>query len=208
MLRFRPALILALGAAATLAACATPTPYRPAVGSGFSRTGFSDQQIEQNRFRVSFAGNSYTSRETVERFLLFRAAQLTLETGGDHFIMVDRDTDKQTRTYTTPGVGGFGGFGGFGGGWGFGGLGGPWGGWAPGWRFHGPGFGWRGWDPFWGDPFWGNNVDIRTVDRYEAIAEIVTGRGPKPPANVRAFDAHDVIERLGPTIRVPEDRRR
>jgi hypothetical protein len=202
MPRFRPALLSALAAATVLTACATPTPYRPAVGSGFNRTGFSDQQIEQNRFRVSFAGNSYTSRETVERYLLFRAAQLTLETGADHFILADRDTDKQTRTYTTPGFGG-----GFGGGFGWGGIGGPWGGWAPGWRYHGRGFGWRAWDPFWGDPFWGNNVDIRTVDRYEAIAEIVTGRGPKPRDNVRAFDARDVVDRIGPTVRFPEERR-
>jgi hypothetical protein len=172
------------------------------MGSGFNRTGFSDQQIEQNRFRVSFAGNSYTSRETVERYLLFRAAQLTLESGGDYFILADRDTDKQTRTYTTPGIGG-----GFGGGFGWGGIGGPWGGWAPGWRYYGRGFGWRAWDPFWGDPFWGNNIDIRTVDRYEAMAEIVTGRGPKPAGNVRAFDARDVVDRIGPTVRFPEDRR-
>ena len=202
MLRSRPALISALAAATLLSACATPTPYRPAMGSGFNRTGFSDQQIEQNRFRVSFAGNSYTSRETVERYLLFRAAQLTLESGGDYFILADRDTDKQTRTYTTPGIGG-----GFGGGFGWGGIGGPWGGWAPGWRYYGRGFGWRAWDPFWGDPFWGNNIDIRTVDRYEAMAEIVTGRGPKPAGNVRAFDARDVVDRIGPTVRFPEDRR-
>ena len=62
---------------------------------------------KRDRFRVSFAGNSFTSRETVERYLLFRAAELTVQNGFDHFILVDRDTDKQTRTYTTPG--GFGG---------------------------------------------------------------------------------------------------
>ena len=201
MLRFRPALMTALAGATLLAACATPTPYRPATGSGFNRTGFADQQIEQDRFRVSFAGNSLTDRETVERYLLFRAAQLTAEQGGDYFILADRDTDKQTRTYTTPGLG----YGGFGGGFGFGG--GPWGGWGPSWRYHGRGFGWRSWSPFYGDPFWGNNIDIRTVDRYEAIAEIVIGRGPKPANNVRAFDARDVIQRLGPTIREPEQRR-
>ena len=202
MLRFRPALISALAAATMLSACATPTPYRPATGYGFNRTGFADQQIERDRYRVSFAGNSYTSRETVERYLLFRAAQLTLDNGADYFILADRDTDKQTRTYTTPGIGG-----GFGGGFGYGGLGGPWGGWAPGWRYYGRGFGWRSWDPFFGDPFWGNNVDIRTVDRYEAVAEIVVGRGPKPRDNVRAFDARDVVDRIGPTVRFPDERR-
>ena len=199
VIRPRRALIAAALAGATLlAACATPTPYRPATGSGFNRTGFSDQQIESNRFRVAFAGNSLTSRETVERYLLFRAAEITLQSGNDYFVMADRDTDKQTRTYTTPGFGG-----GWGGGWG------GWGGyWGPRWNYYGRGFGWRGWDPLWGDPFWGNSVDIRTVDRYEAVAEIIVGRGRKPADNARAFDAHDVVARLGPSIVVPQDRPR
>ena len=195
------ALLAALAGATVLTACVGPTPYRPAVGQGYNRTGFSDQQVEADRFRVSFAGNSYTSRETVERYLLFRAAELTLQSGNDYFIMADRDTDKQTRTYTTPG--GFGG----------GGFGGPWGGysgfgyWGPSWRYYGRGFGWRGWDPFWGDPFWDRSVDVRTVERYEAMAEIVVGKGRKPANNVRAFDARSVVDRLGPTIQVPEERR-
>jgi hypothetical protein len=44
-----------------------------------ARAGYSDQQIESNRFRVSFAGNSLTARETVERYLLYRAAELTVQ---------------------------------------------------------------------------------------------------------------------------------
>jgi len=60
---------LALASASVLASCATPTPYQPASGSGAFRTGYWDEQIESDRFRVTFAGNSLTSRETVERFL-------------------------------------------------------------------------------------------------------------------------------------------
>ena len=52
-----------------LAACAAkPTPYQAAQG-GF---GYSEQQTEENRYRVSFAGNSATSRQTVEEYLLYR----------------------------------------------------------------------------------------------------------------------------------------
>ncbi len=184
--------------ALALAACATPTPYQPASGSGFYRNGYSDQQIEPNRYQVSFAGNSLTSRETVERYLLYRSAQLTLERGYDYFILADRDTNLRSRTYSTPGVGGFGG-------WGGGGFG--WGGWGPAWRYRSPAFGWRTWDPFWGDPFFDRSVDIRTVDKYEAMAEIVLGRGPKPSNNVRAFDARAVLQSLGPSVMEPEPRR-
>jgi hypothetical protein len=187
----RTRLVTALAGAALLSACATATTYHPATGSGFARTGFSDEQIEQNRFRVSFSGNSYTSRDTVERYLLFRAAELTISTGADYFIMVDRDTDKQTRTYASPSFGGYSGFGY----------------WGPSWRYRGRGFGWRTWDPFWGSPFWDRSVDVTTVDRYEAAAEIVTGHGPKPTDNVRAFDARAVVDRLGPQIQFPEQRK-
>ena len=190
-----PVLAALASGALVLSACATETAYRPATGTGYFRTGYSDRQVEPGRFLVSFGGNSYTARETVEQYLLFRAAELTVQNGGDYFVMVDRDTDRQTRTYTTPGIGG-----GFGGGWGrFGG-----GLWGPSWRYYGRGFGWRGWDPYWGDPFWDRSVDIRQVDRYEASAEIVIGKGPKPRDNVRAFDARAVMATIGPSIVVPK----
>lgn len=192
------------GGAMLLSACATETTYRPATGQGFYRTGYSDTRIESNRFRVTFAGNSVTDRDVVERYLLFRAAQLTLENGYDYFVMADRDTDRQARVYSTPG------FGGYGGGWGpgFGAYGG--GLWGPRWGFYGRGFGYRAWDPFWGGPWggWGGGSDIRTVDRYEASAEIVMFKGTPERGNVRAFNARSVVDTVGPTVRVPEDRGR
>jgi hypothetical protein len=185
-------LLMAASAAFALSACATETTYRPATGSGFARAGYSDRQIESNRFIVSFSGNSYTSRDTVERYLLFRAAELTIARGYDHFILVDRDTDRRTRTYATerPGAYGFGY--------------GAYGGWGPSWRYRGRGFGWRSWSPFYGDPFWDREIDIQTVDKFEANAEIVLGRGPKPADNVHAFDARAVVENIGPSVVMPK----
>jgi hypothetical protein len=181
----RGRLLAALGTGALLlAGCTGPTPYQPATGYGFNRTGYSDQRIEDNRYMVSFAGNSLTSRETVERYLLFRAAELTVQQGYDSFILVDRNTDRTTRTYVDRPFGP-----------------GPYGYWAPSWRLYGP-WGWRYYDPFWGDPFF-NDFDVRTVDRYMASAEIVMREGPPPQGDVHAFDAHAVIANLRPTIRVP-----
>ena len=198
MIRSGRGLLLAAAASGALlvSACVTETPYRPATGSGFNRTGFSERQVEANRFLVTFAGNTVTDRDSVDRYLLYRAAQLTLENGYDYFVTVDRQTDRQARTYSTPGAGAWGG-------WGYGGLGGFWG---PSWRYYGPRWGgWGGWGP-WGGGF--NDFDVRTVDRYEASAEIVMGKGTPPPGEVRAFNARDVIERLGPTIITPEQQRR
>jgi len=79
------------------AACASPTPYAPRE----SGEGYSEQQLERNRYRVSFAGNSITPRETVETYLLYRAAEITLESGHDYFRIVDRDTEKSTVYWNT-----------------------------------------------------------------------------------------------------------
>ena len=185
------ALALTVALAATLAGCATPTPYQPIV-PGKSSGGYSEVRIEPNRWRVTFAGNSLTSRETVEGYLLFRAAELTTQQGFDWFSIADRNTDRKSYTYVDPDP-----------------LYSPWYGagygfWRPSWRYWGAGPGWRSWDPYWGDPFWANSVDIRTVDKYEAAAEIFMGKGPKPANDPRAFDARQVVANLQPRIKYPE----
>ncbi len=94
MRRWRAAAVLAAGL--WLAGCAVPTPYQPAI-DGF---GYSEQQIEAARYRVTFAGNSVTPRESVENYVLYRAAQLTTEQGYDYFKMVKQDTEKSTSYYS------------------------------------------------------------------------------------------------------------
>lgn len=99
-------LIVALACAATLGACATATRYQPAQGN--DKHGYSEQKLENNRYRVSFSGNSETDRDTVQNYLLYRAAELTLAQGGDYFIVSNQDTDKninQTSVYTGTGFG-------------------------------------------------------------------------------------------------------
>ena len=75
-----------------MTACATATPYQPAVSD---RYGFEEQRIESNRVRITFRGNSVTDRETVETYLLYRAAELTLQNGQDYFIVANRDTEAR-----------------------------------------------------------------------------------------------------------------
>jgi len=186
-LKSRGLLLAAVASGLMLAGCATEATYHPATGSGFYRTGYSEKMIEPGRWQVTFSGNGYTSRDTVERYLLYRSAELTVQNGGDYFVLADRNTDKNTRTYVDQPFGP-----------------GPWGGWGPRWSFWGRGFGYHRWDPFFGDPFWGDDVDVRTIERYQATAEIVIGHGPKPDNDVHAFDAHKVVETLGPSIVMPK----
>ena len=193
-MKIRTAALLAataLAASLGLAACETATPYQPLAASNATTGGFSDQKLENDRVRVTFKGNSLTSRETVETYLLYRSAELTVQQGYDWFEMADRHTDRDRRTYYDPDP--------F-----YGRPGYAWGYWRPTWRYHGGGFGWRAWDPFWGDPFW--NDTYTTVDRFEAGAEIILHHGPKPEGEARAFDAHEVTANLGPKIVRPESR--
>jgi hypothetical protein len=191
MSKLSAAAAVALALAATLAGCATPTPYQPNIPGQKTSGGFSEQRIESNRYRVTFAGNSLTSRETVEGYLLFRAAELTVQQGYDWFNIVDRATQRDARTYIEPDP-----------------LYSPWYGpgyayWRPHWRYWGPGPGWHSWDPFWGGPFWADRVDVRTIEKFEASAEIFMGKGPKPAADPRAFEARQVIANLQPRIQYP-----
>jgi hypothetical protein len=174
--------IVAAASLAVLAACATATPYQPAGWDG-SRYGYFETPIEADRYRVNFSGNSLTDRQTVENYLLYRAAELTLQNGYDYFIVADRDTEARRR-YQSTGFSGpaFGGFYGYRSPWGF----------YPSYSFYNPAFGW--YDP-WG-PSWGyRDFDYREVTRYTATAEIKMGRGQIPP-DPNAFDARQVQANL------------
>jgi hypothetical protein len=165
--------------AALLAACATATPYQPADGD----YGFSEQQIENNRLRITFRGNTVTDRETVETYLLYRAAELTLQNGHDYFVVATRATEEHSRLQGTgPYYPGF----------------------AYSYRYFSPYRGWSPWyDPFWYDP-WASS-SYREVTRYEAVAEIAMYDGQKPADDANAFDAREVQAHLqGRIVRPPQ----
>jgi len=71
-----------------LGACTTPTPYQPATLPG--DLGYREQRVGDNRFRVSFLGNDLTDPETVDSYLLYRAAELTQQLGYDYFVVAAR----------------------------------------------------------------------------------------------------------------------
>lgn len=186
--RFLRPLLLAATAALALSACATVTPYGPA-GYG-SRYGYSDQRVDADRYRVSFSGNSVTSREQVEMALLLRAAEVTLESGGDWFSTVQRTTDRDVRysAMYDPWYGGYAPY------------------WGPSWRYYRGG----AWSPWgWGGPYgygYGGGYgygDVREIDRYEATTEILIGHGAKPVGDASAFDAREVVQNLGPRMPRP-----
>lgn len=164
--------MIAMLAALILAACVDPTPYQPKSRLG----GFSETRIEAGRYRVAFAGNSATDRQTVETSLLHRAAEVTLDAGGDWFEVVTQATERDREYVSTGPV-----------------FPGPFllrrGRYRHGFGYFGPRFA---------------TVETRPIDRYEAFAEIIVHQGAKPEDAALAYDARGVIEAIGPTLRRPE----
>ncbi|MEZ5933730.1 MAG: hypothetical protein R3F54_17620 [Alphaproteobacteria bacterium] len=168
--RWLPAVSLLL----LLAACAVETPYQPSEGA---RYGYSDQQIEENRYRVTFSGNPSTPRETVQNYLLYRAAELTVQSGFDYFTMVDQDVERSTRYYSQGYVDDFG-------------------------YYDFPYR--RNYRRFYRPSFYSTNA--YPVTEYASIADIVMGEGEKPADDPSAYDALDVLQRLQPLIRKDEEK--
>jgi len=82
--------------ALVLTGCATAYQRQGLTG------GYSDTQLGENIFQVSFRGNGYTSRERASDFSLLRSAELTLDRGFRYFVIVESEKDTKIGTYTTP----------------------------------------------------------------------------------------------------------
>jgi hypothetical protein len=167
----------AAGAACLLAGCMTPTPYAPRTTG--QATGYTDRALAHNRYRVTFTGNTVTPRETVESYLLLRAAEVTRAAGYTSFVFDTRNT-KAYHSYQEvpvgPGPDPF-----------FARRFGRWGGY---------GFGY-GFDPM---------VDVVVRTNYDAYAEIVLLTPEQAAREPRALNAQEVISRIGPEAVPPNPR--
>lgn len=167
---------------------ATPyQPYRAHSAAGI-HGGYSEQQLAPDRYLVRFHGNSLTSRDRVEGYMLYRAADLTVQKGFDWFIVLDRNTEHNVRTIVRPEP-----------------FYHPWYGpgyeaWRPNWDVYVPG---RGWHSTSGVDL-SQEFDVRHIEAFETTAEIQMQRAPMPANDLRAIDARKVLAELGPTIERPK----
>ena len=176
------AVAAALGSASLLGACMNATPYQSATAAD-NEFGYQSEQLAPDRFRISFSGNSVTSRDRVENYLLYRAAELTRQNGYDGFTVVRQSTDEDIDVEMVPTSTTYPGFG-------------------VGYNYYGAGYGWTSYDPYLGTPYPAQRLS--TSDRYQAYATIEMYRGAAPATATQAFDASDVLARLGDTIEEPE----
>lgn len=80
-----------LFSALLISACSTITPYQPLKHG----VGYSEQKLEANRYRISFDGNSFTERTTVQNYVLYRCAELTLAQGYDYFKVAAQSAEAE-----------------------------------------------------------------------------------------------------------------
>ncbi len=176
----------------TLSACSTATPYQPKTAGQAIFGGYSETRLAPDRYRVTFSGNDLTSRDTVEGYLLYRSAELTLADGYQGFSIVERNVERSVETHLEPDP-----------------FHRPWYGpayryWRPNWRYYQPSYGWRSWDPWLDPPFWDRSLTVHTDERYEVTAEIILLQAPLPTDNPRVFSAADIIARIGPQLKLPQ----
>lgn len=158
-------------ASAWLIGCATqPTPYQARTNG----TGYAQQQLDSRTWRVQFAGNTNTPRETVENYLLYRSAEIMLSGGHDKFILLEKDIERNV-DYRAFGYTPF---------YGFGSRYGYYYGLQYGPSFYGP-------------------VHYTARSSYAAVATIRAQDGEPAAAGAPVYDANELIQELGETIVLP-----
>lgn len=165
---FRP-LLRVMAAGLVLAGCMQQTPYAPRTEG--ARTGYTDRALAENRYRVTFTGNSVTPRETVESYLLLRSAEVARAAGYPFFVFDTRNTRARTTYQAVPAMP----------------PPDPW------WGYR-RGFGYWGGYGFAYEP----TVDIVTRTNFQAYAEIVLLTPEQAKKEPRAVRADDVIAHIGP----------
>jgi len=163
--------MVAVALSLSLAACAAqPVPYQPRADG----LGYTEQQLDPRTWRVEFAGNTVTPRETVENYLLYRAAEIMLFGGYDKFVILEKEIERNV-AYQALGV------------------------YRPhiglGLSHHG-GFGYGYYGGYAADQYYPRVS-------YTGYATIRTLKGGPVPGDAVIYDAQEVVDQLGPTIRLP-----
>ena len=89
-------------AVSILSGCATayvPEGMNHCAVFGMCRGGYSENQLDQKTFSVSFQGNGRTPRETTQKYLVYRCAELTVNSGHQYFVFLNEHTEVVKNKY-------------------------------------------------------------------------------------------------------------
>jgi hypothetical protein len=149
---------------------------------------FTQQKKGATRYHLVVAGHTFTSRDAIEKYLLYRAAELTLGQHDSWFTLVEARAKGDTVPASKPDPGGprfsfrmaY---------------------WRPIWRYK-LGDAWQNWSPFSGAAF--PVSDAKSVTGFEVSADVVLHKAIMNDADPLAYDASAVSDLLVNQVSPPE----
>jgi hypothetical protein len=201
MKRFRIACLMAvLGIAGVRAADAQSAPAQTApvaapaapVVSDAAPGVFTAQQRGPARFHLTVAGHAFTSRESIEKYLAYRAAKLTMDQHFSWFSFAESRAKGDTAPVPKPDPSGprysfrleF---------------------FRPVWRYRtaaAPAM--QRWSPFSHAAFFADGADPKSITQYEVSADIVLHKGMVADDNPLAFDGSALSQLLLNQVAPPQ----
>jgi hypothetical protein len=169
------------------AAGAIPPMVKPA-GPGV----FSSRKISAARYQLVVTGHTFTSREEIENYLAYRAAQLTTEQAFQWFSFNEHRSKGDKLPVPKPDPQGmrysfrieF---------------------FRPVWRYKtGGSSAWSSWSPFSGAAFWADGMDAKKITAYDVSADITLHKGQVEDDNPLAFDAGALSDYLINQVEPPQ----
>jgi len=151
---------------------------------------FSLQKRGAARYHLAVAGHKFTSRDEIEKYLLYRAAELSLEQKSGWFTLIESRSKSDTQPVPKIDPAGprysfrmvY---------------------WRPVWRYKLAGQAdWKSWSPFTNASFWAG--DAKTMTDFEVSADILLHKGAMNDADPLAFEAGAVSDLLVNQVSPPE----
>lgn len=170
---------------------AAELPMVPAAKAGV----FSLKTVNPTRFTLTVTGKTFTSREAIEKYLAYRAAEHTLAQNGTWFTLVEgrmkgdagpdpvnSDPARAGKRYSFRMAY-----------------------WRPVWRYKtADAAAWSGWSPFSGAPFFADGKDPKTISDFEVSADIMVRKGIMDGNNPLGFEAAALSDLLINQVSPPE----
>lgn len=148
------------------------------------------QKKGATRYHLTVKGHTFSTRDAIEKYLLYRAAELTMEQHDSWFTLIETRAKGDTVPASKPDPAGlrFS-------------FRMPY--WRPVWRYKLAGAaGWQNWSPFSGAAF--PVTDPKTVTDFEVSADVVLHKGIMNDADPLAFEAGAVSDLLVNQVSPPE----
>jgi hypothetical protein len=162
------------------------SPQVPPAAAGV----FAMQKRGPNSFHLSVTGHSFTSREAIEQYLAYRAAELAKAEHFDWFTIVEHHAkgDKVLAPKADPDGPRFSFRMAY---------------WRPVWRYKlGSDPAWKSWNPFSGSAFFA--TEPKAITTYEVSADIVLHKAPMTGIEPLAFDADALSDFLVNQVAPPQ----